>query len=365
MTFRERAGPADGIARSPADEGHAAPSGVSHEAVVWAFRFLVGREPAGEKEIAFHAQHKSLVSLRTALMQSREFEALSSKARGVKRSYAIPAFLLRPAAEASLRWRFEQPTLEDPVCQLCTASQFEEPAFAEISQALGLRASLHRKVWETAYIISTLATAGMISPECRGLGIGCTRERIPALLASRGVQVLATGTPSDDAQAPEKRALDFFYPEVIALEDFEQFVTFREMDPGALPPDFAGRFDFCWSMATAERRGTLDQAMEFVEASLETLRPGGLAVHTTEFNLGSNEETAESGQVVVLRRRDIEALAARLIARGHEVLPINLHPGHEPADELIDAPPYGLPHLKLQAGGHTLTSIGIVVRKAG
>jgi hypothetical protein len=105
--------------------------------------------------------------------------------------------------------------------------------------------------------------------------------------------------------------------------------------------------------------------MEFIERSLVALKPGGLAVHTMEFNIGSNDGTVETYNISALRRRDIEALASRLQAEGHEVLPINLHPGHEPEDELIDLPPFGLPHLKLIIGRHILTSFGFAVRKKG
>jgi hypothetical protein len=61
----------------------------------------------------------------------------------------------------------------------------------------------------------------------------------------------------------------------------------------------------------------------------------------------------------------MEALAARLIAQGHQVLPLNFHPGEEELDEVIDVPPYALPHLKLELQDMTCTSIGFAVRRAG
>ncbi|MGE0854196.1 MAG: hypothetical protein AB7O44_32075 [Hyphomicrobiaceae bacterium] len=46
---------------------------VSREAVLWAFRFFIGRE-ATEEEIAFHRQHANLESLRMAFALTAEFD---------------------------------------------------------------------------------------------------------------------------------------------------------------------------------------------------------------------------------------------------------------------------------------------------
>jgi hypothetical protein len=67
---------------------------------------------------------------------------------------------------------------------------------------------------------------------------------------------------------------------------------------------------------------------------------------------------------VFFRKRDIEALASRLIAAGHEVAPLNFHPGEAEIDTYIDLPPYALPHLKLLAADYVTTSIGLIVRKS-
>ena len=48
--------------------------------------------------------------------------------------------------------------------------------------------------------------------------------------------------------------------------------------------------------------------MDFVINSMRVLKPGGVAVHTTEFNLSSNDDTIEARDLCVYRRRDIELL---------------------------------------------------------
>jgi 2-polyprenyl-3-methyl-5-hydroxy-6-metoxy-1,4-benzoquinol methylase len=347
---------------------------VSAEAVTWAMRFFAGREPVDEAEIAFHRAHPDIESLRVAFAQIPEFETFFNDARGKpRRRFGAPPFLMRPPGNADIPWRFEQPTLENPTSQLCTASQFAEPTFDEITQAMGIYPSKHRKVWENVWIVSVLATWGLIAPGRHALGFGCGKERIPALLASRGVQVLATDAPSEEVHNQgwastnqhSSAVDDVFYPELINRKDFDQLVSFRAVDMNAIPGDLDERFDCCWSACCFEHLGSLLHGLNFFENSLKTLRPGGLAVHTTEFNLSSDDDTIESPGLSIYRRQDIEHLLGRLAAQGHEVMPLNLHPGHEPLDEFIDAPPYGPLHLKLQVGALTATSIGLVVRKKG
>jgi hypothetical protein len=113
--------------------------------------------------------------------------------------------------------------------------------------------------------------------------------------------------------------------------------------------------------------------MEFLERQMACLRPGGVAVHTTEFNLSSNDETVAAGSFVILRLRDIEAMCRRLTDAGHQVEPLDLDPGADPLDRFVDPPPYyasaaephgRIKHLRLNLAGYASTSIGLIIRKA-
>lgn len=102
--------------------------------------------------------------------------------------------------------------------------------------------------------------------------------------------------------------------------------------------------------------------MTFIERAMACLRPGGVAVHTTEFNLGSNGKTLENAVTVAYRKRDMEALAGRLIAQGHSLPKINFAVGTSPDDQVVDLPPFKSPiHLKVLVRRHLLTSIGLHV----
>jgi hypothetical protein len=326
------------------------------EAVIWAFRLLLGREPS-EEEIATHRRHPSPEALRHALLPG---------------GYAAPLWLLAPPESPRIPWRFEPPSLAQPVSQLCTAAQFDEPDYAAWCATIGEAPRPHRKQWEFCWILAALRAANVIRPGARALGFGVGTEPLPAMLAANGVEVVATDAPleviaGDGWQSTNEHASDLmalFRRALIDEASFRARVTFRPVDMNAIPADLRG-FDACWSSCCFEHLGGIAQGLDFVENSLETLRPGGVAVHTTEFNLASNEATLETPGLSYFRRKDIEALLDRLAARGHTVWPLNLHPGDSPLDAYIDTPPYALPHIKLEALGQVSTSIGLVVQRGG
>ena len=106
---------------------------------------------------------------------------------------------------------------------------------------------------------------------------------------------------------------------------------------------------------------------------MDCLRPGGVAVHTTEFNLTSNDQTIVAGPAVIYRLRDVEDVVRRLTARGHHVELLDIDPGDRDIDRFVDPPPYSgssdgpcgmIKHLRLDLEGYASTSIGLIIRKA-
>lgn len=341
---------------------------VSREAVIWAFRLFIGCEPRSEEDVAFHRQHLTLASLRLAFASTYEFAEYLRLHKPV--SYCAPLFLLHPV-EHKVPWRFAPPALSAPDSQLCTNSQLTEEAFFHWCNVMHLEPQAHRKLWEACYILSVLHAKGMLQGGRRGLGFGVGGEALPAVFAARDISVTATDAPpeliaghgweSTGQHASELAALN--RPDIIPLDRLQQLVTFRPVDMNNIPDDLQD-FDFCWSSCALEHLGSLEHGMRFVEASLRTLRPGGWAVHTTEFNLSSNDATFEAPTLSIYRKRDIELLASRLQGAGHEVLPLNFHPGTAPMDEYIDLPPYEKHPVRIQVAQYAITSIGLAVRKS-
>jgi hypothetical protein len=210
----------------------------------------------------------------------------------------------------------------------------------------------------------------MLQPGRRGLGFGVGQEPLTALFASFGCILIATDLNEEKARQTgwvdtHQHAGGLAILNQHRLCDpiaFQQRVQFRYVDMNAIPPDLRD-FDFTWSSCSFEHLGSINKGLHFLENQMACLRPGGVAVHTTEFNVSSDQETIDHGGVVLFRRRDIEKAAARLRIKGHAI-DLDFDPGHGPADEYIDLPPYThLPHLKLQLGNYVTTSIGLAIGK--
>ena len=131
-----------------------------------------------------------------------------------------------------------------------------------------------------------------------------------------------------------------------------------------IPDDLVG-FDFVWSCCSLEHLGSLEKGLEFIHESLKCVRPGGIAVHTTAFNLSANDWTLATGPVVAYRRRDIEDLARQLRKQGHEIV-LNFTLGDKEADLRVDGEPCYLKRprpLKYVLGNFVLTAIGLIIGK--
>jgi hypothetical protein len=264
-----------------------------------------------------------------------------------------------------------EPTLEHITSQLCTASQFFSESYAKWCKWIDEKPKLHRKQWEFVYILEALHAAGMLSSGKRGLGFGCGKEPLPAVMAAHGCIVLATDLDLQSAHDKgwtntneHSSVLEDLYREnIINKNSFNQAVTFRNLDMNNISDDLRD-FDYTWSACAFEHLGSIERGVQFVLNSTHCLRSGGVAVHTTEFNLGSNSNTLETESCVLFRKRDIEELINRLEKTGCSVLPLNLTLGERVEDGFVDLPPYKPDnHLKLVLEGHLTTSIGLIIYK--
>ena len=269
--------------------------------------------------------------------------------------------------------------------KLSTQADIESEWVAHWCAALGIPVIYHRKVWELAYVLQAFHDAGLLRPGSRGLGFGCGTEPIASYLAARGVAVTATDLLAADAAAIGWAAsgqhadhLDkLFHPHLVDRASFDRQVDLRFVDMNAIPPDLSG-YDLCWSICALEHLGSIDRGLRFIERAMETLRPGGIAVHTTEYNIRQEGPTLDQCGTVLFQRRHLEDLVDRLAAAGHAVAPLDLAIGGGPMDRFIDIPPWshdlpaelsdwlGQPlHLKVALGGFPATCCGIIVRKGG
>ncbi len=266
------------------------------------------------------------------------------------------------------------------VSQLCRFATLNSQPFRDWVERMRLEWEAHRKKWELAYICQALHERGMLAAGKRGLGFAVGAEKLPAFMASLGCQITATDLPAEDERKQPWADSGQWVGNLEALnadclcpvDEFRRRVEYRPVDMNRIPADLRG-YDFAWSTCSFEHCGDLELGLQFLERQMECLKPGGVAVHTTEFNLSSNDETVSKGSCVIYRLRDIEDICYRLTAQGHQVAPIDLDPGSEELDLFVDPPPYyqsakepygRIKHLRLSLIGYASTSIGLIIRKA-
>lgn len=231
---------------------------------------------------------------------------------------------------------------------------------------------MHRKVWEWCFICEALDSHGCLKAGQRGLGFAVGQEPLVSIFNACGAHIVATDLDTADAaskgwietaqHADNKAALN--QRGLCDAAEFERLTGFEFADMTAIPDRYAASFDFTWSACAFEHLGSLDAGIDFVLNSMRTLKPGGIAVHTTEFNVSSELSTVESGATVIYRRSDIERLISQLQGMGHRV-EIDWDFGQLPLDYFVDIPPYSHnPHLKLRLADYTVTSLGLIITKS-
>lgn len=229
---------------------------------------------------------------------------------------------------------------------------------------------MHRKVWEWCFISQALNNHGVLMPGKSGLGFAVGQEPLTAMFASLGARVTATDLYADQAAAggwietsQHAGGYEAINKRNICNDaQLRKRVEFRFADMNRIDESFAGRYDFIWSSCAFEHLGSLQHGTDFVINAMRCLRPGGIAVHTTEFNISSNSATVSEGPTVLYRRRDIQELSSRLKMLGYAMYDVDWDIGATSVDAFVDLPPYThQTHLKLKIGGYTVSSIGLII----
>jgi SAM-dependent methyltransferase len=243
------------------------------------------------------------------------------------------------------------------------------PEYTRWCDRLGLTPLHHRKQWEWVFILEVLDAHGMLRAGRRGLGFGVGIEPIVPYAAAQGATVVATDLPAEHSEADRWRdrgehagaLTDLNADGLCPADRFRANVSFRAVDMRDVPDDLGG-FDFVWSSCAMEHLGSLDAGLEFFRRQLECLAPGGLGVHTTEYNVEPEGETLENELIVLYQRPHLEALTYEMRARGHRMR-ATFATGTRPEDLHVDVEPFTNTHIRTRTLGFDHTSFGLVVRR--
>jgi hypothetical protein len=212
---------------------------------------------------------------------------------------------------------------------------------------------------------------GVLEPGMRGVGFGVGEERLPALFAKHKVRVTAT-----DQAFTKKKAGHWSEQELargtqslnrLGICDpkvFAEHVEYMTVDMNKVPRSLSGKYDFLWSNCALGHLGSIPAGLEFIEKSLDCLKPGGWAIHTTELNILSNSRTVDGGSTVIFRLKDIYGLQTKLNRQGFIVSPFKLVLANTDKDKRISMrPQFGNDYSKIQVMGHLATQIVLIIHK--
>ncbi len=255
--------------------------------------------------------------------------------------------------------------------ELCKAVDLQADWYKRWCKELNEEPKFHRKQWEFIYVMQALWERGCIAKGKKGLVFAVGTEPGPSIFANYGCDILATDIfPEKGIEKGWTMAVQLCFG-IESLntrglcEDktLREYVTYKPVDMSDIPTDLNG-FDFNWSSCSFEHLGSLEKGLEFLKNQLNTLKPGGWAVHTTEYNISSDDKTIETGDTVVFRKRDIDKVVKELRDAGHFVEELDYSLGSLREDFQVDFLPHKQDiHLKLQLGDYVVTSIGLIIRK--
>ena len=281
----------------------------------------------------------------------------------------------------------DQPAVWNLMSKPTTQNDVESPWFRFWCKELKITPIFHRKIWEFAFLLQCLYEQGILIPGLKGIGFGCGEEPLASYFATKEIDVLVTDLEMEKVQGAgwietnqHTSSLESSYhPEICSRDQFERHVQHAYVDMNTIPANYEGQFDFCWSVCAMEHLGSIDKGLAFVENSLKTLKPGGIAIHTTEYNYLSKDVTIDNCQTVLFLRRHFESLACRIRSAGHTFIGPSFDTGDGCLDRFIDLPPYftgegllnkdqwsgvnQMAHLKLSVGGYACTCFGVLIKK--
>lgn len=231
----------------------------------------------------------------------------------------------------------------------------------------------HGKQWQWASILrqarlaSTDESVEGRQPVAIGFGVGT--EPIPALLAKWGFKVTASDYfdgPDSQEWAKTNQMVQNY--SASALNDrqicpdnvFDSNVELINLDMNCIPKSWHGTADFIWSTCALGHIGGYQKGLEFILQSAKTLRPGGVAVHTTEVVV-DDKDCLDSPGLSLYRRHDIWVTLQQLKAQGFSVPEHFFDPGKGLFDELLSPEPnHPDPHIKIEILGREIYNFSII-----
>jgi SAM-dependent methyltransferase len=268
------------------------------------------------------------------IFQGKELKEIKDNANRIceKEVLEFTSYLKRTSP-----YHITNPNDQSKLNRLCYVEDWEnseiKEALSEL-QKLSPEGFIHRKDWEWALGIIAMRRFGKLNEKSTAIGVGSGREAILYYLANKVKHVYATdlygqndgwkrAAPSDFPENPKKYA-PFPYK--------EDALTVLRMDGTKLefPSD---SFDIAFSFSSIEHFGggkNHSGALRSLKEIERVLKPGGLAVITTEYIINDKEHPE------FFNRRTIYSDLIDKLERLKLVEPIDLRITSKTLDTVID-----------------------------
>lgn len=172
-----------------------------------------------------------------------------------------------------------------PLNKVCRTADAGDPLWRRGYDDLGFSPSpevFHRKVWEFNQALYGLRTLNRLAPAATALGIGCGHEEFMYFLANRIRRVIATDLYEGVWIGGESDADVLDHPAKYAPFKYrEAHLEVRRMNALALEAGDRS-VDFVFCLSSIEHFGTRRDKLTSLREMYRILKPGGVAVLTTE-----------------------------------------------------------------------------------
>jgi SAM-dependent methyltransferase len=241
------------------------------------------------------------------------------------------------------------------------------PRCDDVSQpswALGLVApeNRQRKIWEYVHCVAGLTRLGCLTPSAHALGVAAGHEPVIYWLASRVAKVYATDLYQGKFANIEADPAVLHNPEKYAPYPYpKDHVHFFPMDGSAFSVRNAS-IDFIFSLCSIEHFGSRENSRRALQEMARVLRPGGVAVVSTEVLLN---DVAPQPEIFSPWELYEELIAPSGLLLMGDIAPANLgrfcaNPIDTSNAEMMQAP---IEHFVLREGNTLFTSVMLFLQK--